>query len=177
MLAYKSWKIVDDSDQFANVIHLIVFLITGKWVNFYFNAFCFFRIWFWTWQHDPFHTKIGKCSFVFKETHCLWVFSPRIWNVLWMRFLLKNLLHHWKIWRDDPKITKKLFFYFIFVLKICCPNIRDYCLNHSLNARSLRMPCGSVVSRRFYKDQWMNILVRIRSNLVLRLELFLSIIT
>ena len=109
MLAYKGWKIVDDSGQFSNVIRLMVFLITGKWVNFYFNEFCFFRIWCWTWQHDPFHTKIDKCSFVFKEYHCFFVFSPRIWNVLWMRFSLKNLLHHLKIWRDDPEITKSFF--------------------------------------------------------------------
>ena len=98
---------------FSNDIRLIVFLITGKWANFYFNAFCFFKIWFWTWQHDPFHTKIEKFSFVFKESCCLWVFSPHIWNVLWMHFSLKNSLHHLKNWRDDPDMTKKLFFCFI----------------------------------------------------------------
>ena len=121
MLASKTdWKIIDDSDQFSNVISLIVFLITRKWVNFYFSAFCFFRIWFWTWQHDPFHTKIDKlASFVFSKSCCLWVFSPRIWNVFWMCFSLKNLLHHLKKWRDDPEITKKLFFCLILGLKIC----------------------------------------------------------
>ena len=40
MLAFKKdRKIIDDSDKFSNVIRLKVFLITGKWVNFYFNAF------------------------------------------------------------------------------------------------------------------------------------------
>ena len=72
-------------------------------------------------------------------------------------FSLKNFLHYLKEWRDDLEITKKLFFCFIFGLKICnvqySQNIRDYPLNHSLNARCLRMPYGSVVSRRFYKDQ------------------------
>ena len=34
-LAYKKdWTIIDDSKAFSNVIRFIVFLITGKWVNF-----------------------------------------------------------------------------------------------------------------------------------------------
>ena len=137
-------------------------MITWKRVNFHFNAFCLFRVWFWTWQHDPFHTKIDKFWFVFKKSYWLWVFSRRIWNVLWMRFSLKNFLHHLKKWRDDPEITKKLFFCFIFGLKI----------SSNVLSRCLRMLYGTVVSRRFYKDQWKNILVRIRSNHVLRLKIF-----
>ena len=104
----KRLKIMVYSYSFSNAIRLIVFLIKGKWVNVYFNAFCFFRIWFWKGQHNPFHTKIDK-SFVFKESCCFWVFSPRIWSVLWMRFSLKNLLHQFKKWRNGPEITKKLF--------------------------------------------------------------------
>ena len=73
-------------NAFLNPIQFLIFLITGKWVYFNFIAFCFFRMWFWTWQHDPFHTKIDKFGFGFKECFCLWVFSPRIRNVLWMRF-------------------------------------------------------------------------------------------
>ena len=34
-------------------------------------------------------------------------------------FSHKNKLHKLKKWRDDPEITKKLFFCFIFGLKIC----------------------------------------------------------
>ena len=63
--------------------------------------------------------KIDKVNFVFKESCCLWVSSPRIWNVFWMRIGLKNLLHQLKTRRDDPEITKKLLFCFIFGLKIC----------------------------------------------------------
>ena len=93
MLAYKKdWKIIDDS----NAIRFIVFFITGKWVNVYLIVFRFFRKWLWIRQHDPFGTKIGKFNFVFKEYCCLLVFSLRIWNVLWMRFWLKNLLHQLK---------------------------------------------------------------------------------
>ena len=45
MFAKKNFKkIMIDSYAFSNAICLIEFLITGKWVNFYFNAFCFFRI-------------------------------------------------------------------------------------------------------------------------------------
>ena len=52
MLAYKKdWKIIDDSYAFLNAIRLIVFLITGKWVNYNFIAFCLFSIWFWIGQH------------------------------------------------------------------------------------------------------------------------------
>ena len=49
---------MDDSYSFLKAIRLIVFLSTGKLVNFNFIAFCFFSIWFWIRQHDPFHTKI-----------------------------------------------------------------------------------------------------------------------
>ena len=123
---------VDDSNAFSNAISFIVFLFTVKWVKFGLNVFCFFRKWFWIRQHEPFGTKIDKFQFVFKESCCLWVFSPRIWNVLWMRFWLKNLLHQLKKWRDGPEITKKLLFCFIFGLKIwSCPNVRFCPLNNT----------------------------------------------
>ena len=123
-----------------------------KMVKFYFSAFCFFRIWFWKGQHDLFHTKIDKFSFDFKESCCLWVFSPRIWNVLWMSFSLKNLLHHLKIWKDDPDITIKLFFWGFLDWKYAKSNIRDCPLNNSLHPlRCSSIPYGSMVSRRFYK--------------------------
>ena len=153
---------------------LIVYLIKGKWLNFYFNAFCFFRIRFWKGQHDPFLTKIDKISFVFKESCCLWVFSPRIWNVLSMCFSLKNLLRHFKKKMEkDPEITKKLFFLFYFwVENMRSPNIRDCPLNNSLNPRCLSMPYGSMVSRLFYKDHRRDVLVRIQSNYFLYLKIF-----
>ena len=114
MLALKKdLKIKNDSYSFSNAIRLIVFLITGKWVYFYFSSFCFFRIRFWKGQHDPFHTKIDKFSFVFKESCCLRVFSPRIWSVSWMRFSLKNLLHRLKQWRDDAEM--KSYFSVLFL--------------------------------------------------------------
>ena len=105
---------MDDSYAFSNAIRLIVFLNTVKLVKFYQNVFCFFKIWFWIGQYDPFHTIIDKFKFVFKEFCCLWVLSPRIWNVLWMRFSKNYLLHQLQRWRNDPEIPKKLFFCFIF---------------------------------------------------------------
>ena len=142
-------------DQISNVIRLIVFLNTGKWVNSYFSRFCFFRIWFWTWQHDLFHMKIDKYRFVFKESYFLWVFSPQIWNVLWMGFSLKNLLYHLKKWRDDPEINKKLFFCFIFGLNMS--KHMGLSFKSLLKGLMFKMPYGSVVSRRFYKYQLKNI--------------------
>ena len=58
LLVYiKGWKMIDDSCAFSNAISLIVFLITGKLlVKFYQDVFCFFKIWFWIGQYDPFHT-------------------------------------------------------------------------------------------------------------------------
>ena len=50
-------------------------------------------------QCDPFRTKIDKFNFVFKESYCLWVFSSRILNVLWMSISLKNSLQQIaKVW-------------------------------------------------------------------------------
>ena len=43
-----------------------------------------------------------------KEFCCLWVLSPRIWNVLRMRFSKKYLMHQLKKWRDDQEISWKL---------------------------------------------------------------------
>ena len=113
----KLWLIELDSYSFSNAIHLIVFWMIGKWVNLYFNAFCFFRIWFWKGQHDLFHTRLTNLALFLKNL----VFSGsplhEIWSVSWMRFSLTNLLHF--KWRDDPEITKMLCFGFIFGLKIC----------------------------------------------------------
>ena len=63
----KGWKIIDDSCAFLNAIRLIVILITGKSVKFYQSVYCFFKIWFWIIQYDPFHTIINKFYLVFKE--------------------------------------------------------------------------------------------------------------
>ena len=58
-----------DSYACSNAIRLIVFLDTGKWVNFYFNHFV-------SSEYDSeFHTKIDKFSFVFNISCCLLVFS------------------------------------------------------------------------------------------------------
>ena len=70
-------------------------------------------------QYDPFHTTIDKFYFVFNEFWCIWVLYPRIWNVLWMRFSKKNLLHQLNRWKDHSEIPKKLLFSFILGLKIC----------------------------------------------------------
>ena len=112
----KGWKIIDDSYAFSNAIRLIVFLITGKLVKFYKNVFCFFKIWFWIGQYDQFHTIIDKFYFVLEEFWCLWVLSPRIWNVIWMHLSKMNLLHQLKNWRDDPwpRDTPKIIFLFYF---------------------------------------------------------------
>ena len=83
MLSYiKDWKILADTYTFSNAICLLVFLITGirKWFNFSLNVFCFFRIWFWIGQHDPFLTNIDKFNFVFKVSCCLWIFSRFVFN-------------------------------------------------------------------------------------------------
>ena len=117
MLAYKKdWKIIDDSYAFLNAIRLIVFLITGKWVNYNFIAFCFFSIWYWIGQHDPFLLKIDKFKLFFKEYCCIWVFYPRIWNILWMRFSANNLLHHFKKMERWPRdIQKVIFLFYVLV--------------------------------------------------------------
>ena len=58
-----------DSYACSNATRLIVFLDTGKWVNFYFNHFV-------SSEYDSeFHTKIDKFSFVFNISCCLLVFS------------------------------------------------------------------------------------------------------
>ena len=99
-------------------------------------------------------------SLYFKESCCFWVFSPRIWNVLWMRFSSKNLLRQIEKWRDNPEITKTFLFYF-WDENMPSPNIRYCPLNNTLNERYLSLSYGSVVSRRFNNEDF---LVRIRSN-------------
>ena len=111
--AEKLWTI---HTRFLNAIRLTVFLNLGKLIKIYQNEFCFFKIWFWMGQYDPFHTIIDKFYFVLKKICCLWVLSPRIWNVLWMRFSKRNLKHQLKRWRDDPEIPKKIFFFSFFFL-------------------------------------------------------------
>ena len=75
---------------FLHAIRLIVFLITEKLVKFYQQVFCFFELWFRIRLYDPFHTIIDNFYFVLKEFCCLRDLCPRIWNVLWMRFLKMN---------------------------------------------------------------------------------------
>ena len=83
MLSYKrGWKIrrVFECYSYNSILeYRKIYKILPKW-------FCFFKILIWIWQYDTFHTIIDKFSFVFKQFRCLWVLSPRIWNVLWMRF-------------------------------------------------------------------------------------------
>ena len=133
---------------------------TGKWVKFYQNVICFLKTWFWIGQYDLFHTIFDKFYFVFKEFCRLWVLSPRIWNVLLVRFSKMNLLHQLKRKERWPRNTQKVFFGW----KLLNPNTCDCPLNSTLNAWYLRFPSGSEVSRRFCNILRENVLVRIRSN-------------
>ena len=145
---------------------MLVFLITGKLLKYYQSVFCFVKKWIWIGQYDPFHTINDKFYFVFKELCCLWVLSPRIWNVLWMCFSKMNLLHQLKKMERWPRDTQKVIFLFYFwVENMLSPNILDCPLNPTLNYWYLRLPftqrfrVGSVVIPK-KKD----VLVRIRSN-------------
>ena len=106
--------------------------------------------------------KIRQFYFVFKEFCCLWVLSPRIWNVLWMRFSKINLLRRSKKWSDNPDTKKVIFLIYFWVENMLSPNIWDW--NPILNTWYLRMPLVSVVSRRFSKNLWEELLVRMRLN-------------
>ena len=86
----KDRKNMDDSYSFSIAIRLIIFLNIGKLIKFHQNVCCFFKIWFWTGQYDPFYTIIDKFYLIFKEFCCLWVLSLRIWNVLKMHVSKKN---------------------------------------------------------------------------------------
>ena len=91
----KDWKIMVDSYVFSNAIRLIIYLITGKWLNFYFNAFFSFRIWFWKGQHNPFHTKIDKFSFFLKKESCKSLRNIHLityWLIIWLKLACN--LHH-----------------------------------------------------------------------------------
>ena len=136
ILAYtKDWKIIDDSYTFSNAICLIVLMNTGKLVNFFLNVFCFFRIWFWIGQHDPIRTKLDKFfNYVFlKETCCVWVFFPRTWNVLLMRFSRKNLKHKFEKMERWPRDNQKVIFLFYFLVENeISPNIWGFSLNNNL---------------------------------------------
>ena len=111
----KGWKIINDSYAVSNAIGLIVFLITGKFVKFYQNVFCFFKIWFWIGQYHSFHTIFDKFYFLFKDFCFLWPLCLHEFE-MWYGCVLKkkNLLHQLKKLRDDPEIPKKLFFWFIW---------------------------------------------------------------
>ena len=114
-------------------------------------------IWFWIGQYDQFHTIIDKFYLVFKEFCCLWVLSPRIWNVLWMHLWEMNLLQQLKKWRDDPEIPKELFFCFIFGMKIH--------MWLSFKSHFKHVVLKDEVSRRFRCNiLWEDVMVRIRSN-------------
>ena len=132
MLAYKKdLKIINDSKPFSNAIRLIAFLITGKW------AFFFTSVHFVSPIYDS--EQNITTHFIRKSTN--------------LALFLKNLvvpgspLHEFEMffgcvfhksiyciifkkWRDYPEITKKLFFCFIFGLKICLVQ----------KARCIRMP-------------------------------------
>ena len=139
--------------MFSNAIRLLVFLSTGWLIKFYQHVFCFFKIWFRKGQYDPFHTIIDNFYHVFNEFCCLWVLSPRIWNVLWMRFFQK-----W-IFASIKKMERFLFYF--WVEDMLSPNIWYCHLNPTLN----RLPFGSEVSRRFRRNILLeNVLVRLRSN-------------
>ena len=133
---------------------------TGKLVKFDQNVFSFFKIWFWKGQYDPFHTIIDKFYFVFKNFCCLWVLSPRIWNMLWMHFSKMNFRYQLKKMERWPRDTKR-FWGFFLVENMLSPNIWDCPLNPTLNTWYKRLPSCSEVLHRFRSE---DVLVPIRSN-------------
>ena len=127
------WQTIVDSYASSNAISLIVSLINGKCINFfYFNVICFFRIIFWIGKHDLVHTKIDKFTFVFKESCCLWIFSTWIWNVSWMRFSLKNYCLNLKKMERWPS-TKVYCAYFRrekkYIFRVLTHNFRELTRN------------------------------------------------
>ena len=123
---------------------------TGKLVKFYQNVFCFFKIWFWIGQYDPFYTIIDKFYFVFKECCCLWVLSPRIWNMLWMRFSKMIFGINKKNGEVNHRYPKSYFLFYFLVENLLSPNIWDCPLNPTLNTWYKRLPSGSEVSERMF---------------------------
>ena len=82
--------------RFIRIFECFLFssiMITGKLLKLYQNVFCFNR---------AIRPISNFTLFFFKEFCCLWVLSPRIWNVLWMHFSKMNLLHQIKKLNDDP---------------------------------------------------------------------------
>ena len=101
--------------------------------KFYQNAygFCFFKIWFWIGQYDPFHTKIDKFYFVFKEFCYFWVLSLR--NGCIFQHQLKKLRH-------DPEIPKKLFFWKYVKSKHMGLSFKSH-LKHLILKVAVRLSC------------------------------------
>ena len=101
----KNWR-----RRFFNLVTKSVCLIYPMFIKGYFFSF-------WIGQYDPFHTIIvsinhtiiDKFYFVLKKICCLLVLPPRIWNVLWMRFSIKNLLHQLKNGEMTQRYQKSYF--------------------------------------------------------------------
>ena len=102
---------MDGSFSFSNALRLIVLLNTGKLVKFYQNIFCFFNIWFWLGQYVPFHTIMDKFYFVLKVFCCLWVLSPRIWNVFFEKDFNASIKKMEKWHRDTQKVIFLFYFW------------------------------------------------------------------
>ena len=94
--------------------------------------------------------NIDTFYLVLKEFCCLWVLSPWIWNVLWVRFSKINLLHQLKKMERWPRDTPKVFLFYFWVENMPSPNIWDWPLNPTLN-------------NRFRRNILRDVLVRIRS--------------
>ena len=103
--------------------------------------FLFFKIWFWIGQYEPFQTIIDKFYSVFKECCCLWVLSPRIWNMLWMHFSKMNFRHQLKKNGEMTYRYQKISGFFL-VENILSPNIWDCPLNPTLNTWYKRLLSG-----------------------------------
>ena len=63
---------IKKAEHYGRFLHirLIVLLNTGNLVMFYQNVYCFFKLWFWIRQYDPFHmfhTIIDKFYLLFKN--------------------------------------------------------------------------------------------------------------
>ena len=134
--------------------------------KFYQNVFCFFKIWLWIGQYNPFPTIIDKFYFVFKEFCCpLGLVSTKLKCVM-DAFFKNEYTASIKKMEGWPRDTQKvIFLLYSWVENILSPNIWDCPLNPTLNYCCLRWPCGSKVSRRLRRHiHKEDVLVRIRSN-------------
>ena len=113
----KGWKIIDDSCAFLNAIRLIVILITGKSVKFCQSVYCFFKIWFWIVQYDPFHTIINKFYLVFKELSPGLVSSnfEMCYGCIFQKWITASIekMERW------PRDTQKVIFLFMCATFLC----------------------------------------------------------